>query len=92
VTPTITPTLTPTPQGLGETCETASECETGFCANGVCCNRACNLAGQVCDRPDSLGTCIDVANVPAASNSGIVMLVLILGMAGGVLVLMRRRA
>jgi hypothetical protein len=49
-------------KGLGKTCADGSECLSKFCAQGVCCNSACNGSCQTCALPTSLGTC---ASVPA---------------------------
>jgi hypothetical protein len=41
----------------GSVCTDASECASGFCADGVCCNTACDGADEECDLPGQSGTC-----------------------------------
>lgn len=36
------------PLGLGEACERATDCESAFCADGVCCQSACDEACFAC--------------------------------------------
>ncbi|MDI3284851.1 hypothetical protein [Polyangium sp. 15x6] len=43
--------------GLGQACIEASECMSGFCVDGVCCDVACDGICVSCARPSSLGTC-----------------------------------
>jgi hypothetical protein len=45
----------------GKPCGAASECVSNFCAQGYCCNRACNGTCESCALPTALGTC---SNVP----------------------------
>jgi hypothetical protein len=45
----------------GLTCTTAPECESGFCADGICCTSAC--AGQ-CMACSAAGTCIRITGMP----------------------------
>jgi hypothetical protein len=49
----------------GMPCESAEDCASGFCADGVCCNVACTGACVACDQPESPGQC---APVPAGSE------------------------
>src|SRR5205814_5798241 len=46
---------------LGNGCRDASECDSGFCADGVCCNLACNGACVTCNQPGKMGECQPVA-------------------------------
>jgi len=41
----------------GSPCLVGSDCTTGFCADGLCCNTACGAACEGCDFPGSEGTC-----------------------------------
>jgi len=41
----------------GFTCSSTSECDSGFCADGRCCNRACTGSCEACDVAASPGTC-----------------------------------
>jgi len=56
-------TLKPT----GVACTTAGECASNFCAQGFCCNQACDTACKSCAITGSLGTCSNVANGTAPS-------------------------
>jgi hypothetical protein len=47
-------------KGLGKTCADGTECLSKFCAQGVCCNSACNGSCQSCALATSLGTCSSV--------------------------------
>jgi RHS repeat-associated protein len=38
-------------------CTSNSQCATGFCANGVCCDTACNGGCGVCNLAGKVGTC-----------------------------------
>ena len=42
---------------IGEDCDESSECRSGFCAQGRCCNEACNSPCRSCDLEGSGGTC-----------------------------------
>jgi MYXO-CTERM domain-containing protein len=44
---------------IGDGCTQAVDCQSGFCADGVCCQSACGTATdcQVCNAPGSVGTC-----------------------------------
>jgi hypothetical protein len=46
--------------GLGSRCDSATQCASGFCAGGVCCESACNGACQMCG---SDGRCQAIACV-----------------------------
>lgn len=45
---------------LGDGCALATDCQSGFCADGVCCDSACGAANdcQMCNAPGSVGTCV----------------------------------
>jgi hypothetical protein len=52
-------------RGLGQKCSAASQCKSGFCADGVCCESACTGTCTFCAMPSSLGRCVPVgADVP----------------------------
>jgi len=55
-----TPTSTGT-VAAGEQCEADDECSTGYCADGVCCNSACNGTCESCDAPGQEGQCTPYA-------------------------------
>lgn len=48
-------------KNLGAKCEAASECESGFCADGVCCNTKCDGGCLSCNQPEKMGECAPVA-------------------------------
>jgi MYXO-CTERM domain-containing protein len=48
----------------GEACDAANECTSGFCADGVCCNEACEGRCEACDGTNSGGTCRAVSGAP----------------------------
>ncbi len=55
-TPTATPLATPTPAPLGEPCDRDSQCLSGYCTDGVCCNaRFCTVGS--CSVPGKAGNC-----------------------------------
>ena len=92
-TPTVTPTGTPTntPASLGAACSAPSECQSGFCASGVCCNTACDQPSQQCYLPGRAGLCSSTAApAPAMSTPGLLLGALLLT-GVGVLALARRR-
>jgi hypothetical protein len=47
----------------GTTCALDDECETGHCAQGVCCSSACTGATQSCALPASRGACVEQLSV-----------------------------
>jgi streptogramin lyase len=49
----------------GQTCSQGAECATGFCADGRCCNKACNGFCQVCD---ATGSCNPLTNQEDAAG------------------------
>lgn len=44
----------------GTACSDGSECASGFCADGVCCQSSCKQVCQTCSAPFSLGVCTAV--------------------------------
>jgi hypothetical protein len=53
--------------GNGLACRNASQCASGFCVDGVCCNAPCTEQCMACDLVASLGTC---TQVPAGNPRG----------------------
>ncbi|HEY6475136.1 MAG TPA: hypothetical protein VI456_01060, partial [Polyangia bacterium] len=47
-------------KGLGQPCSSASQCQSGQCAQGVCCNSSCGTACHACNIVGNLGTCVGV--------------------------------
>src|SRR6185503_17683898 len=45
---------------LGHACVRNTQCLSGTCSDGVCCNINCDKCGS-CNSPGSLGTCIPIA-------------------------------
>ncbi len=84
-TPTATPTETPVPQG--GSCLTPSQCQTGFCVDGVCCDQACNGPAQVCNPQ---GVCVPSQTAPAMSARGLLIAALVLGLIAAGALLRRR--
>lgn len=41
----------------GEICTAASDCASGYCVDGVCCNRSCNGTCERCDTAPTVGLC-----------------------------------
>jgi hypothetical protein len=52
----------------GAGCANGTECVTGFCTDGVCCNEACNAGCMACNVSGLSGTC---TNVPAGIDDGV---------------------
>jgi hypothetical protein len=54
------PDLPPAKQAQGAVCATDDACQSGFCADGICCNVACDGLCQACDVAGQEGTCTPV--------------------------------
>src|SRR5262249_22955785 len=55
----------------GQACSTGSDCESTFCADGVCCDATCNATCKRCDKAGQVGTCVTaVGENPRASCPG----------------------
>lgn len=46
----------------GETCEAGSDCTSGNCVDGYCCDTACDTICEACDLSGTEGTCTDVTS------------------------------
>jgi hypothetical protein len=80
-TATGTPTASPVPQGGA--CADPSQCVTGHCADGVCCDTACDQPLEQCNLPGQVGTCANTAAAaPAASSTGLLLMLGVLVGAG----------
>lgn len=55
-------------RGLGEPCSTPTVCDSGSCADGVCCTEDCEGQCEACDRAGSLGFCGAVQGAPHGSR------------------------
>ncbi len=76
----------------GGACTEASQCATPFCANGVCCDSACDQPLQQCNLPGQAGTCATNAVAPATSRGGFVVMLAALLLTGFVALRARLRA
>jgi RHS repeat-associated protein len=54
---------------LGIACTTGTQCASGFCVNGVCCDSACNGQCQACNVTGAVGTCSPKPNNPACNDA-----------------------
>jgi hypothetical protein len=59
----------PTRDPLGAACAAASDCGSGFCADGVCCASACDGTCYACNQAGLLGTCAGLDAVEDLSAS-----------------------
>lgn len=75
----------------GAACSTAAQCQSTFCADGVCCNRACDQPFETCDAPPARGTCMAVAPPPPLSRRGLFTGLALLTLLGAALLWQRRR-
>jgi hypothetical protein len=53
---------------LGAPCASGDECGSGHCADGVCCDQACDGSCGVCNAAPHVGTCTPVKGAPAAGH------------------------
>jgi hypothetical protein len=49
------------PAAFGAPCARPTECQSGFCVQGVCCRTACTETCHTCNAPSSAGACVPVA-------------------------------
>ncbi len=52
----------------GGGCTANTECDTGLCVDGVCCETACDGQCQACNEPNQAGTCVTVAGTPRSGR------------------------
>ena len=57
-------------RGDGASCEQASQCASGQCVEGVCCNTACEGACEACNLAGSVGTCSPAPSTVQCRGSG----------------------
>jgi RHS repeat-associated protein len=55
---------------FGTACTSGSQCVTGFCANGVCCESACTGGCGVCNITGAVGLCSLAANGASCADDG----------------------
>jgi len=53
----------------GTLCTASSECKSGSCADGFCCDRACTAQCEACDLAGKSGTCSPVFGAPHGGRS-----------------------
>jgi len=49
----------------GQTCNTSTDCGSGYCVDNICCNSSCQGICQGCNVPGKLGSCV---NLPVGST------------------------
>lgn len=54
---------------LGDGCTTGSECTSGFCADGYCCDTACDGQCESCAEEGMEGSCMPVTGEPRGERS-----------------------
>jgi len=54
---------------LGVACTASTQCKSGTCVDGVCCNRACDGQCEACDVAGSVGTCGPVNGEPHGART-----------------------
>ncbi|MGD0837697.1 MAG: hypothetical protein ABSB49_13725, partial [Polyangia bacterium] len=60
----------PPTKGQGEACACSSDCRTGYCVDGVCCDSACDETCKSCNLSSAPGECSFVpAGVPPTNQS-----------------------
>jgi hypothetical protein len=58
------------PSTIGSACDLDDQCETGFCADGICCNVACRGTCVSCNLPGREGECVPVSAGQPDPRSG----------------------
>jgi hypothetical protein len=53
----------------GQPCGTVDDCLTGFCVDGVCCDRTCDGQCEACNEAGSTGTCSTVQGAPRSPRA-----------------------
>jgi hypothetical protein len=72
-------------------CDTADQCLSDFCVDGVCCDTACDAPAESCNQTGRQGTCVPLpAPAPPLSRKGLFSVIALLT-AFGVLSFSRRR-
>ena len=89
VTSSATPTNTPIPNGGG--CATPSQCQSGFCVDGVCCDSPCTQPGFICNGPTPGVCAAAAAKAPALSIGGLLIGLVVLMLVGVVTLVVRVR-
>src|SRR6185369_530740 len=53
---------------LGRACAADRDCDSGHCADGVCCAKACAGQCEACNEAGSVGTCVAVGGAPRGTR------------------------
>ena len=88
-TSSATPTNTRIPNGGG--CATPSQCQSGFCVDGVCCDTLCTQQGFICNGPTPGVCAAAAAKAPAMSRGGLLIGLAVLILVGAVALVVRVR-
>jgi hypothetical protein len=90
-TPSPTETATPTPTGMpGTACQDPSQCSTGFCEDGVCCDRECDGPAEACNVTGD-GVCTSSPAAAPVMSGRASLFVIVLLAALGLAAIARRR-
>lgn len=54
---------------LGASCSSGTQCASGFCVDGVCCNGKCDGQCQSCKATGSVGTCKTIQGAPVSPRA-----------------------
>jgi hypothetical protein len=57
------------PHAASQACTEATQCASGFCVDGVCCNEACTGTCSSCNQAQSPGTCLPISDAEDVSAS-----------------------
>jgi len=70
-TSTCSPNAQSKSKGKAESCSCDRECQTGFCADGVCCTSACGETCKACNLRSSLGDCAFIPSGGPPNDSSV---------------------
>jgi len=70
-TSTCSPNAQSKSKGKAESCSCDRECQTGFCADGVCCTSACGETCKACNLRSSLGDCAFIPSGVAPNDPAV---------------------
>lgn len=55
--------------GQGSPCDRERQCDSGFCVDGVCCDKVCDGQCEACGETNKVGICSDVKGQPRGARS-----------------------